>query len=735
MSLSFSPIGPWPLVALAAFGVVGVTIWAYRARLRETQGGWRWVALTLRMLSVLLCLIAAVRPSVVMLRKVKQTASLVFMIDSSESMTVNDEAGHRMRWDVAKKALDESVGSLKKRLPDLDVKVFRFDTSLREDSPGEPSPPKGKGSEIGGALDEMLRRFQGARVATAVLLSDGRSNGGPSPLDVAQRLRRHQIPVVTVGFGSEGGGASARDLSARDLVTASTVYVKNELKVRAVVGVRGFPNEDIDVELYLEGRDDPVATRRVRAKEGEDVLTIDDLSFTPTVPGEKRLTFKVKNKEGELIASNNKIDTYVNVLKGGINVLFLQGPSSPWEKKYLMRALDAAREIQANLRVLTRPARGDEGDLDTRELAAGAYDVYILSDVAADYLTKSQQRLLARAVERGAGLIMLGGRSSYGSGGWGGTSLDDVMPFAMNQNDGQIEPEEGLKVVPNTAAIDSFVLQLGPTRTENLRLWNDLPPISGANDFGKLKPGAVVLTETLDGRPLMISQEPGQGRVLAFAGETWVWARATAETQAAHRRFWRQAILWLAHKENDSTGQVRIELDRRRISQGQKLDLKVAARDAKDEPIADAKFEVQIEYLGPKAKPEHVDVFNQGVESRGAYYALGEAGEYRATVHAKSAKGQDLGVDVARFQVYQDDRELENPSADKSLLEQISSITGGKFLAPEALDKHLQSLGDGLYTEYVRHTEYRAWDNWPFFLLFVLLLSAEWWLRKRKGLV
>ena len=213
MSLSFSPIGPWPLVALAALGVVGATIWAYRARLRETQGRWRWIALTLRMLSVLLCLIAAARPSLVLLRKVKQTASLVFLIDASESMTITDEAGHQMRWEVAKKNLDESVAVLKKRLPDLDVKVFRFDTRLREDSPGEPNPPKGKGSEIGGALDEMLRRFQGARVATAVLLSDGRSNGGPSPLDVAQRLRKHQIPVVTVGFGSEGGGASARDLS------------------------------------------------------------------------------------------------------------------------------------------------------------------------------------------------------------------------------------------------------------------------------------------------------------------------------------------------------------------------------------------------------------------------------------------------------------------------------------------------------------------------------------------
>ena len=43
----------------------------------------------------------------------------------------------------------------------------------------------------------------------------------------------------------------------------------------------------------------------------------------------------------------------------------------------------------------------------------------------------------------------------------------------------------------------------------------------------------------------------------------------------AHRKFWRQVIFWLSHKENDSDNQVKLNLDKRRISVGQKVELTV----------------------------------------------------------------------------------------------------------------------------------------------------------------
>ena len=41
MNVSFNPIGPWFVVALAVLVVMVLTIWAYERRLRGTSGRWR----------------------------------------------------------------------------------------------------------------------------------------------------------------------------------------------------------------------------------------------------------------------------------------------------------------------------------------------------------------------------------------------------------------------------------------------------------------------------------------------------------------------------------------------------------------------------------------------------------------------------------------------------------------------------------------------------------------------
>src|SRR4051794_4862855 len=104
MTLHVNPIGPWPLVVIGAIAVIALTWYAYRPRLRSSEGRWRWVAVTLRFLAVILCLLGAMRPSAVLLRKVKMAASIVFLIDDSASMAITDEVLGRSRWESAHKA-------------------------------------------------------------------------------------------------------------------------------------------------------------------------------------------------------------------------------------------------------------------------------------------------------------------------------------------------------------------------------------------------------------------------------------------------------------------------------------------------------------------------------------------------------------------------------------------------------------------------------------------------------
>ena len=86
-------------------------------------------------------------------------------------------------------------------------------------------------------------------------------------------------------------------------------------------------------------------------------LSVSGLEYIPDTPGEKRLTLRVKPMPGEQVATNNEVSTYLDVLKGGLKVLYIQGPDFSWEPHYLTPALDAAREIHVDYRLVREPAR------------------------------------------------------------------------------------------------------------------------------------------------------------------------------------------------------------------------------------------------------------------------------------------------------------------------------------------------------------------------------------------
>ena len=277
----------------------------------------------------------------------------------------------------------------------MSVKYFRFDSALRDDKPDDQAEPTGRQTELGGALmnatEEAARDAGGASRVEMFILSDGKNNAGVNPLTAASKLKALQIPVNTVAFGSPDAGPDSRDIAVQDLVTAPTVFVKNQLEVRGTIRARGFAGQSLDVEMLVEGQTGPVAMKRVTVPENGEIVNISGLKYIPQQPGEKQITLRVQPKTGELGEANNAVSTFVKVLKGGLNALFVQGPHAPWEQKFLMRSIASSPDIQADLRVVRSP-----GQIDNELLTPARYDVYILSDLPAAYLTPAQHGLLAR---------------------------------------------------------------------------------------------------------------------------------------------------------------------------------------------------------------------------------------------------------------------------------------------------------------------------------------------------
>ncbi|HBO42343.1 MAG TPA: hypothetical protein DD670_00060 [Planctomycetaceae bacterium] len=287
---------------------------------------------------------------------------------------------------------------------------------------------------------------------------------------------------------------------------------------------------------------------------------------------------------------------------------------------------------------------------------------------------------------------------------------------------------------PSRFGADHFTLRLLGDRTKNAALWDELPPLDGANRFlvSSLKPRALVLAVDQSDNPLLVAETYGAGRVLAFAGDTtWRWPMRGFDEP--HKRFWRQVVLWLAKMDELQEGTVWVRLSQRRLEPGGRLEVVVGANSPTGDPVDGATFEAEVTL--PDGTTSPLRLSRRGTSGVGTFADTRAAGDYTVTVRARKGT-EPLGESKARFLVFEEDLELDNASADTTGMEALAAITGGRSIAPEQLPELLRELVEK--TEHLEEkTEIKQtwWDTWPFFLLFVGLLSIEWFLRKRWGLV
>lgn len=748
MQISLLPIGGYLVVALLAALLLGVLF--IGPTRRKTSPRQRRVLLALRLGVVLLVLFGMLRPTIVYTSVRKQSATLVLLADRSRSMLIEDAFGDRSRWESLVDVFGDSLPVLDDLARDFEVKLYTY---AEEPEPVEfqgketrlPETPDGDQTAIGSALEEVLRREAGKRLIGVVLLSDG-SQRANAPYDVppqlpTRRLAEQDYPLYTVAFGQASARGDARDVALRDLAVPEYVFVKNQLAVRGNTRIDGFVNRDVPVQLLFEtkpGEMTVVDSTNVRAPRDGEQLPV-ELSYVPQIPGEFKVTLKATQQPGELVTTNNELSTFVTVRKGGLNVLYLEGAIRP-EQKFVRRTLDASPNIKVDY-VRIDAERPETRPVDLAErFEPGRYDVYLIGDLDSQAFEGAELESLAEAVRGGAGFMMLGGIHSFGPGGYQRTALADVLPIEISaferQNFGEpISTDLHLpgtpKMQPTPLGEAHFVMRLADPK-RNRQAWAELPPLDGANRFRGLKPGANVLAESTTGEPLLVAHDYGLGRVVGFAGDsTWRWALQGHEE--AHKRFWRQMILWLARKDDAGEGEVWIQLDPRRFLPGQRVEFTAGARSAEGEELTDAQFEAEVVLPDESRRP--LRMHRRGTDNSGTFLETQAPGDYAILVTARQGN-REVGTARARFLVMDQDLELDNPVADPTLMANLAEVTGGEALAPEQLPSLLQRLRDQpppLEIETLRRET--LWDRWPFLLLLAGLLCTEWYLRKKWGLV
>ncbi len=745
-------------IALAVLSLLALQ--AIRPSFAQVSFRRRLILIGLRTLTILLALTLMVRPGCVTTIQRQQSAILVILADLSRSMQLPHAATDVSRWEKMSQMFAANADRLARlKQNSIDIKWLGFDNQLHslDESqlpwldPGY--SPNGSETDLGSSLSAAVKTARQQRVICVVLPSDGVQNANDPQVELpaaAEQLAAIQTPLYTIAFGPVADAGQSADVAIVSMPDHFTGFVKNQQNVRVTLRARGFTNRDLPLKLILidENNQEQVAgTREVRVTQDDQELTL-NLALTPEQPGNFRLTVRVDPQPGEVTAVNNELSAFMTIYEGGLRVLYLHGDVS-FESKYLAWALGASGDIELDEQpILTRNSNNWPLDLSDR-IRRGNYDVFILENVDSRSLfqpTVGEATLaaIAEAVERGKGLIMLGGSHSFGPGLYSQTPLADLLPIKMNLAEAQditgpvrsdVHIDRELKLQPVGV---HFVTGLNDEDSNDV--WQSLPPVNGANRWIGVKDNAQILLESVERDPILVAHTVG-GRVMAMATDsTWRWY--LGGYSEPHKRFWRQVILWLAHRDGLTNDNVSIDLAQRRFEPHSLVEFALAAKTAAGDPITAAQYQVRL--TRPNGEVVDVPVSSGEDRSRGQIErdSVADAGLYTIDVVGRDQQ-REIGTTRAQFMVYDRDKEKSNPAGDPDQLARLAAHTapwGGRLLQPEEFGTLLDDiLAKPLDMKIEIPRKWQLGDTWQdglaFLLAFVGALAMEWYLRKRWGLV
>jgi hypothetical protein len=578
----------------------------------------------------------------------------------------------------------------------------------------------GPSTPLGDAVRETLARGRGQAVAAVVLVTDGQSNAGASPVAAATAAGGQGVPLLIYGVGV----SDARDVVVSEIFAPDVAFVRDDVPV--TVHFRGVGLAGQSGHLVLKLGDAVVDQKDVPFTGAEQTVT---LHVTPQAAGTFPLSASIAPRPDEATPANNSAATRLRVVDGKLKVLLVD--SAPrWAFKYLQAAL--LRDRRVSLKCLLQGADpGTSADPASPYVAAFPatkadlfehYDLVILGDVDPASLSATQLDMLAQFVDQfGGGLMVVPGKQ-YGIAGYASTPLAKALPIdvATGRATDGARPIS-LKRTP--AGERDPMLQLSPDPAASAAAWGALPPVYWDLPAAP-KPGAEsLLVDPADEKLSVLAVQPyGRGQAMYVGTDnTWRWRRDGGE--ANFTTFWAQLVqrLALPHLLGESrTAQV--ATDRPTYAVGDRVMIAARVYTSGFAPLSDPTVPGTLTIAG-HATPLPLSAV---ADEPGVY-----RGEFVATAPGNYAFALDRDAKAtAPFTVAATSRELSATSMNEPLLREMAAASGGAFFREEDLVRLPDAVRSATADAAVSTVDVSLWSTPVYLVLMIAVATAEWVMRK-----
>ncbi len=605
--------------------------------------------------------------------------------------------------------------------------------------------PEGETTDLNSGLKFAVSDENKAEKGAVILLTDGQHNAGNAPLSSAKILAGRKMPVFAVGFGSQ---VAPRDIAVLRVVVPDAVFfedrVRGEVLLKEEVPA-GQPftltvkdGEKVvwEKKLVSGGR----STRRVPVEFSIKELAEARLKEQPqgyeVLGAALELKAIVSGLEGDVEPANNEAPMRFRAVTQKRRILILDGRPR-WETRFLRNLFERDEKWEVNAVIAGSSSdlgfiRGEKpGNFPGEQKALESYELVIFGEVPRTMLRDDELKWLADFVgKRGGAMLLIDGAREV-LRQYADSPLGPLLPVEWTGT----SVRSGIKSLSLTERASNLgAFALSPDLAANADTWTHLAPphwISGARPLA----GAEVLLEADIGAQKIaaaVMRSFGSGRVYYQAfDDSWRWRYEVADLY--HAKFWNQLADYVAEPPFAARDKfVSLDAGQLTYQPGEQADMRVRLRDGQGKPVADATINAVIYRDGQRAATISL-TSDAGGLYRGKTAAL-EPGKYEVAVESAAVPEGQIKARTQFAVSLRENVERTLLSLNEDLLRQISITSGGEYFREEQCDEllaRLAPMSNGAVTE----SDTVLWQSWGWFLLTVALLTVEWIVRKRAGML
>jgi hypothetical protein len=686
----------WALVLLISLlFALGLTLIPYfrNEDNRDLTSWQKRILMTLRFLTVFFLTALLTAPLIKTWKKITELPVIVLAVDNSLSMrglagTPDHTSGITEMTDKVSKAFQDKF------------KVVRYTFGGRTSLQKVPDYGE-KVSDYSQMMQTVFDNHFNENIGALVVIGDGNYNQGENPRNT---VKKFHFPVYAIGTGDT---TSMKDARITDVRVNKSAFAGNQFPVEADIRITGLPNRKLLFTVSHDGK--KLLTKELEVTSPDFFVTL-PMNFDASGKGLQYYSATIEPSEGEQNTLNNSWSFVINILENKQKVIILSEGSHP-DVGVIKTALD--QQLNYDISVFTsEPFPADYKGCNLiilNQLPSSSNSCRLIMEQSQKYRIPL--------------LLIIGSKTMMPQLKMLGLGID-IIPMAGEFEEAQV------------ALNDQFVsFAISNELKENLLKYPPLKvPFAQYNLDGNYREVAFQRIKNITtSKPLIAIKNVNNVKTGIIFGEgIWRWRMYNYILNGNQKKFteWMDKMIqFLANRNNEDNFII---------------DFKPFYRETENIQMSAEVYNDAYELIStPEVNIEITDttnrVFTYSFDHINQFYRMDAGifppGRYQFKAYTKI--GTSEFTESGNFAVTPINMEQIDYQANHQMLYQIAHETNGRFFNETEAGLLIKSINENNViktTNYFQTVLNELINMRWIFLVFLVILSAEWFLRKFWGI-